>query len=81
MPARPKKSAAASVVRLTEATGASPRSWDAAVAAAVKASDVKDPVGVEISRMWAEWARGRLSRYHVTVRVAYRQTLKAEARR
>jgi flavin-binding protein dodecin len=81
MPARPKKSAAASVVRLTEATGASPRSWDAAVAAAVKASEVKDPVGVEISRMWAEWARGRLSRYHVTVRVAYRQTLKAEARR
>jgi len=80
MPARPK-SAVASVVRLTEATGASPRSWDAAVTAAVKASEVKDPIGVEISRMWAEWARGRLARYHVTVRVAYRQTLKAAARR
>ncbi len=81
MPARPKKSAGASVVRLTEATGISPRSWDAAVVAAVKASEVKDPVGVEISRMWAEYARGRLTRYHVTVRVAYRQALKAETRR
>ena len=81
MPARPKRSAGASVVRLTEAMGSSPRSWDAAVAAAVKSSEVKDPVGVEISRMWAEWARGRLTRYHVTVRVAYRQALKAEARR
>jgi flavin-binding protein dodecin len=81
MPAHPRKSAPGSVVRLTEVTGASSRSWDAAVAVAVKASEVKDPVGVEISRMWAEWARGRLSRYHVTVRVAYRQTLKAETRR
>ncbi len=67
-------------MRLTEATGESPRSWDAAVAAAVKASDVKDPVGVEISRMWAEWNGRKLSRYHVTVKVAYRQTLKAATR-
>jgi hypothetical protein len=41
---------------------------------------VKDPVGVEISRMWAEWNGRRLSRYHVTVKVAYRQTLKGATR-
>jgi flavin-binding protein dodecin len=68
------------VVRLTEANGDSPKSWDAAIAAAVKASDVKAPLGVEVSRMWAEWGRGRLSRYHVTVKVAYRQTLKTAAK-
>jgi flavin-binding protein dodecin len=81
MPARRKAAAPASVVRLTEATGDSPRSWDAAVAAAVKASEVKAPLGVEISRMWADWNGRKLSRYHVIVKVAYRQTLKAAARR
>jgi flavin-binding protein dodecin len=80
MPARPKGAAPASVVRLTEANGDSAKSWDAAIAAAVKASEVKDPLGVEVSRMWAEWSRGKLSRYHVTVKVAYRQTLKAAAK-
>lgn len=79
MPARRKAVAPASVVRLTEATGESAKSWDAAVAAAVKASEVKAPIGVEISRMWAEWNGRKPSRYHVTVKVAYRQTLKAAA--
>ena len=81
MPARRKKSLArpspASVVRITEATGESPRSWDSAVAAAVKAAEVGDPVGVEVARMWAEWDGRRLSRYRVTVKVAYRQRLQA----
>jgi len=77
MPARrARKAAPASVVRLTEATGASPRGWEAAVAAAVRSSDVTDPIGVEVSRMWAEWDGRRLSRYHATVKVAYRQALK-----
>jgi flavin-binding protein dodecin len=80
MPARRKSAAPASVVRLTEATGASPTSWDAAITVAVKASDVKDPLGVEVSRMWAEWRGGKLSRYHVTVKVAYRQALQAAKR-
>ena len=80
MPARRKSAARASVVRLTEANGDSPKSWDAAITAAVKASDVKDPLGVEVSRMWAEWSRGKLSRFHVTVKVAYRQALKAAAK-
>ena len=66
----------ASVVRIAEASGDSPKSWDAAVIAAVKASDVRRPVGVEILRMWAKWDGDRPSRYHVTVKIAYRQTLK-----
>jgi flavin-binding protein dodecin len=80
MPARRKAVASASVVRITEATGVSPKSWDAAITAAVKASEVKAPIGVEVSRMWAEWNGRRLSRYHATVKIAYRQTLKAAAR-
>ena len=82
MPARrPNKTAAnGGVVRITEATGVSPRSWDAAVAAAVKASDVKQIVGAEVLRLWAEWDGRRLSRYHATVKVAYRQKLKAPGR-
>jgi hypothetical protein len=50
------------------------------VAAAVKASDVKTPMGVEVSRLWADWERGKLSRFHATVKVAYRQALKAPSR-
>ena len=48
--------------------------------AAVKASDVKAPVGVEVSRLWADWERGKLGRFHATVKVAYRQALKPPAR-
>jgi flavin-binding protein dodecin len=75
---RPK--AAAGVIRLSEATGSSARGWEDAVAAALKASDVKTPVGVEVSRLWAEVERGRLSRFHATVKVAYKQALKAPSR-
>src|SRR5207245_2159682 len=48
--------------------------------AAVKSSDTKPPVGVEVLRRWAEWDGRALSRYHATVKVAYLQTLKAPAR-
>ena len=48
--------------------------------AAVKASDVKAPVGVEVSRLWADWERGKLSRFHATVKIAYRQALKPAGR-
>jgi flavin-binding protein dodecin len=61
---------------VAEASGDSPRSWDAAVIAAVRSSEVRQPVGVEVMRMWAKWDGGKPSRYHVTVKVAYRQTLK-----
>ncbi len=80
MPPRRRSPSPASVVRVTEATGESPRNWDAAIVAAVKASEVKDPIGVEVVRMWAEWSGRKLSRYHVTVKVAYRQKLKAPSR-
>ena len=82
MPARRlnKTAPGGGVVRITEATGESPRSWDAAVGAAVKASDAKDVVGAEVLRLWAEWDGKRLSRYHATVKVAYRQRLKAPGR-
>jgi hypothetical protein len=46
----------------------------------VKASDAKDPIGVEVVRMWAEWDGRKLSRYHVSVKVAFRQRLQAKAR-
>jgi flavin-binding protein dodecin len=75
---RPK--ATAGVVRLSEATGSSPRGWEDAVAAALKASDVKTPIGVEVSRLWAEVERGKLNRFHATVKVAYKQALKAPTR-
>lgn len=82
MPARrPNRPAATGgVVRITEATGESPRSWDAAVGAAVKASEAKNVVGVEVLRMWAEWDGQKLSCYHATVKVAYRQKLKSPGR-
>jgi flavin-binding protein dodecin len=79
VPARRPK-ATPGVIRLSEATGSSPRGWEDAVTAAVRASEVKGPVGVEVSRLWAEWDRGKLSRFHATVKVAYKQSLKAPAR-
>jgi flavin-binding protein dodecin len=63
-------------VRIVEAAGDSPQSWDAAVIAAVNKSDVRRPVGVEVLRMWATWDGTKPSRYHVTVKIAYRQALK-----
>ena len=80
MPARRRSPSPASVVRVADATGSSPRGWEAAVAAAVKTSDVADPIGVEVTRMWAEWDGRKLSKFHVTVKVAHRQKLQAKAR-
>src|SRR2546426_9117361 len=82
MPARrPKKSVAGPiVVRLVEATGDSTKSWDAAVLAAVKAAKVKSPVGVEVGRLWAELDGQKLSRYHASVKVAYREVQRPSVR-
>ena len=80
MPARRRSPSPASVVRVADATGSSPRGWEAAVAAAVKASEVSAPIGVEVTRIWAEWDGRKLSKYHVTVKIAYRQRLQATAR-
>jgi flavin-binding protein dodecin len=82
MPARRPKSSATGpiVVRLVEATGNSTKSWDAAVLAAVKAAKVKAPVGVEIGRLWAEVDGSKLSRYHASVKVAYREVQRSPIR-
>ncbi len=82
MPARRPKSASSGpiVVRLVEATGDSTKGWDAAVLAAVKKAKVKTPIGVEIGRLWAELDGGRLSRYHASVKVAYREPQRATVR-
>ena len=83
VPARARKRAAAGpgVVRLVEATGDSRRSWDAAVAAAVRSAKIEDPIGVEVGRLWAELDGGKLTRFHATVKVAYRQSQRTSARR
>ena len=82
MPARRPKPAPAGpiVVRLVEATGDSTKSWDAAVLAAVKAAKVKAPVGVEVGRLWAELDGSKLSRYHASVKVAYREVQRSPVR-
>ncbi len=67
-------------MRLVEAQGDSTKSWDAAVLAAVKSAKVKDPVGVEVGRLWAELEGPRLARYHASVKVAYRQSQRSTAR-
>ncbi|HEV8229044.1 MAG TPA: dodecin family protein [Candidatus Limnocylindria bacterium] len=77
MPARRRPKSEPGVIRVTEATGSSPKGWEEAVTAAVRSSDVRAPVGVEIARLWADWASGKLTRYHAAVKVAYRQRLKA----
>jgi flavin-binding protein dodecin len=83
VPAKTRKTAATgpSVVRLVEATGESDRSWDAAVIAALKAAKVKEPLGVEVGRLWAEVDGARLRRYHAQVKVAYRQSQRPPGRR
>jgi hypothetical protein len=47
----------------------------------VKAAKVKDPVGVEVGRLWAEIDGARLSRYHASVKIAYRQSQRTPVRR
>jgi flavin-binding protein dodecin len=82
MPARRPKTTVTGpiVVRVVEATGDSTKSWDAAVLAAVKAAKVKAPVGVEVGRLWAELDGSKLSRYHASVKVAYREVQRSSAR-
>ncbi len=83
MPARRRPSAPGGVVRLLDATGSSPDGWEAAVIDAVRSSrkDVRAPIGVEISRQWADLDAGRVAMYRVAVRIAYRQELRAPSRR
>ena len=83
MPARPKPIERVGVIRLAEASGSSRTSWQAAVADAVKSlkSEVDDPLGVEVTRQWAELDGTKVTAYRVDVKVAYRQGLKAPTKR
>ncbi len=79
MPPRPRRSlrSGSGVVRLLEATGSSPRGWEAAVAAAVRSvrSEVPRPIGVEVARLWADLDGAKLTRFHASVKIAYRQDI------
>ena len=65
------------VVRLHETSGSARTGWDAAVKAAVKSvrGEVGEPIAVEIARQWADLGPRGITRYHVNVKVAYRQAL------
>lgn len=82
VPARRRSSPVAGVVRLLDATGSSPDGWEAAVVDAVRSvrKEVRAPIGVEVSRQWADLEAGRVVTYRVAVRVAYRQALKPPSR-
>ena len=69
----------ARVVRLHEASGSSSKGWPAAVGDALRRSkaDVPRPLAVEVVRQWGDVAAGGITRFHVTVRIAWAQTLKA----
>ncbi len=75
MPAR--RPDPAGVVRILEASGASRRSFEAAVAAALRSAskEISRPVGVEVARLWADVDGGAIGTYRAAVKIAYRQTL------
>jgi len=74
-----KRAAAGEVVRMHETTGSATGSFSASIAAALRGTkaEIPDPTGVEIVKQWADVKAGKLVRYHSTVRIAYRQTLRA----
>ena len=66
------------VVRLHEASGSSRSGWNAAVGDAVRRSkaEVPTPTAVEVVRQWADLKGGKVSLFHVTVRIAWEQRLR-----
>jgi flavin-binding protein dodecin len=69
------------VVRIHEASGSAPSGWDAALKAAVKSARTEvEPIAVEVVRQWADVGTRGIARYHVSVKVAYRQALAAPKR-
>jgi flavin-binding protein dodecin len=65
------------VVRIHETTGEAKGGWDAALKAAVRSAraEVGDPLAVEITRQWADLSARGIASYHVSVKVAYRQSI------
>lgn len=71
------------MVRIVEAVGSSPRSWDAAVTDAVRGAkaEAPDPIAVEVGRLWADLGGTTAIRlYRASVKIAYRQPLSAPPR-
>lgn len=66
------------VVRLHEASGSSRNGWKSAVGDAVRRSkaEVPTPTAVEVVRQWADLKGGKISLFHVTVRIAWEQRLR-----
>jgi len=63
--------------------GSSPRSWDSAVADAVRGAkeEAPDPIAVEVGRLWADLdAKRAISLFRASVRIAYRERLVGPAR-
>lgn len=83
VPGRRRASPAPGVVRLIDATGSSSEGWEEAVVDAVRSvrKEVSAPIGVEVSRQWADLESGRVVTYRVAARIAYRQALKGPSRR
>ena len=75
--AEPRAASTPVVVRIHETSGEAKSGWDAALKAAVKSAraEVGDPVGVEITRQWADLSARGIANYHVSVKVAYRQAI------
>ena len=79
---RQRAGSAPTVVRLAEANGSSPTGFDAAMKAAVRKAraETDDAIAVEVTRQWADLTARGVGTYHVAVKVAYRQSLKAPQR-
>ena len=68
----------ARVVRLHEANGSSLKGWKSAVTDALRRAkaEVPTPVAVEVVRQWADIKGGKVTLFHVTVRIAWEQGLR-----
>ena len=75
--------ASGGVVRVHEMEGSSRVSWEAAAKAAVKQAntEVPDPIGLDVVRLWADVKAGKVAVFHAVVRIAYRQRLVPEPRK
>lgn len=71
--------APAVAIRVHEVSGSSPKGWPEAAADALRRAkaEVPSPIALEIVRQWADVSAGRMTRFHVTARIAWAQTLRA----
>ena len=76
---RRRAASPAVAVRLHEATGSARTGWDAALKAALRAAraEVDEPIAAELARQWVDLGPRGVTMYHVNLKVAYRQALRA----